>query len=194
LFGIVAAGVMYYLLSNRREAFWCLFFLLVINAAWLTRGYLFENELYQIGKYNVPESTLNGDYLESDIDYTSVGKYLQNGGGPLSSDYIVISNARRDGINYSVDVENCTVKGYALLLPMIYSGFYKAFVNEEEVQTYKDEETTLTNIIVDGTITNATVRIVYDEPSKYRISELVSLIAFLAVVISFVIVERKSKC
>lgn len=190
--GIVAAGIMNHMLNNRRELFWSLFIILVINATWLTRGYLFENDTYQIDKYTAQESTLNGDYLESDIDYTSVGKYLQNGGGPLSTDDLVINNARRDGINYSVDVINYSKKDAGLVLPMIYSGFYKAYVNGEEVQTYKDAQTTLTKIIVDGTTENALVQIVYNEPWKYRISELVSLITFMVLTISAMFMKIKN--
>ena len=183
LFGIVAAGAMYCLLNNRREVFWCLFFILVINAAWLTRGYLFENDLYQIGKYNVPESTMNGDYLESDIDYTNVGLYLQNGGEPLTTDSITINNTRRDGINYSLEVENRTGKDATVVLPIIYSEFYKVYLNDEEIRFTKDDSTTLIKINIDGQIDIASVKIVYNSPMKYKVFELISLLTLIIILL-----------
>ena len=185
MLGIVAAGTLEYLLKNRKQAFWTLFFILVINAAWLSREYIFGNNLYQIGKFNVPASMMNGDYLESDIDYTNVGLYLESGEEPLTNDDIVISNTRRDGLNYSFEFVNESGSEAHVIIPVIYSGFYEVLLNGENVQKMKNAETSLIELAIDRSIDQAKVDVIYREPSPYRLYEVISLLTFLLVAISF---------
>ncbi len=192
MFGVVAAGIMYHLLKERKEVFWCLFFLLIVNAGWLSRGYLFENGLYQVGKFNVPESAMNGDYLESSIDYTKVGLYLQSGEGPFSDDNITINNARRDGIDYSFEVINTTGNDATIVVPVIYSGFYEASVNGVLTSISNDDDTSLMKLVLNGTDSSVNVNFHYREPDVYRFLELVSLISFISFVgISLILLIRK---
>ncbi|WP_026653820.1 hypothetical protein [Butyrivibrio proteoclasticus] len=193
LFGIVAAGIMRYLLREKKELFWSLTVFVLLTGAWFSRGYLYESASYQADKYTVPQSMLNGDYLDSTIDYDKVGHDLYDGGEIISDGDLIISSKKRDGVGYHFSAKKSDKDAITVVVPVLYSDFYEVKVNGETTYFSMDEDTTFIKIDIASDVSDINVDINYIVPQKYKYTDLLSgMMCVIILIISILVYIKKN--
>lgn len=174
-----------------------LMLVLIISATGYSRDYLYYNDDFKENKLSVAvelDKIENVDYIER--------KYLQNiqlimdrclNNIPIvENEDVTISELERNGTKYSFDYENNTGKQVVITVPIFYSGFYKAYIDNIEIDIQKDVASGFSTITLDQGIKKAHIVFEYVEPERYRIADYISFItAFFFIFFIIIMLMRK---
>lgn len=159
-----------------------------------TNDTVYTDHFENIISYNIDYATTNAQ--EHDAAFR---KWFGDGSGPQVSDHadaVVIEDYHRDGVGYVFVVSNTGSGDATVMVPVFWYGLHRAYLtdgaDETELPTAMDEEYQLTNISIPAGVSHASVYLVYEEPTSFAISYIVSGIIAIALGLGLIISYRRA--
>lgn len=130
-----------------------------------------DNELYS---YTVG----NGEYLPEMTETTEFIDEIESG------EQVSVKQTARNGIFFTVNVENGSAEDRQILFPVLYYGGYRALdvIGHKKLETAVGDNGRVTVTIPPNYI--GTIQLSYCEPVLWRIAEVISVITLLGVILA----------